>query len=49
MHSRFALMTRDAPLPAGSNRTRTKILTTWFEVRDQRIKDGVSVEEVEVQ
>jgi len=42
MYSHFALMGRDAPMPADSNQTHTKMLATWFEVREWSIKDGMS-------
>ena len=43
IYSRFTSMVRGAlTVPADSNRTRTKMLVTWFEVRDQSIKDGMS-------
>ena len=43
IYSRFASMGRGAlTMPTDSNRTCTKMLVTWFEVRDQSIKDGVS-------
>ena len=43
IYSRFASMVRGAlTVPTDSNWTCTKMLVTWFEVRDQSIKDGVS-------